>query len=144
MNNKDVLSRIEKLETRVFGLEQILGARASKGAASSSSAKKLSLSEFLNAKAPTDDVKKVLTVGYFLEKHLGITSFNANDLEHALERAKAKKPKNINDKVNMNIKNGHMDEASEKKDNHKAWYLTNLGEAYIDNNFAKKHNAKEN
>ena len=136
MNNKDVLARLEKLEKRVSGLEQILGARTSKGALSSSSAKKLSLSEFLITKAPIDDVKKVLTVGYYLEKHEGLTSFNANDLEQALERAKTKKPLNINDKVNMSIKNDHMDEASSKKDNRKAWYLTNSGEAYVDNNFA--------
>ncbi len=70
-----------------------------------------------------------------MEKHEKLSSFNINDLEAAFERAKEKKPTNMNDKVNMNIRNGHLEEASEKKDSRKSWYLTNSGEQHVENGF---------
>jgi len=138
MTNKNVLIRLDKLEKRVSDLENSLKTGTPKRVSSTSTAKKLSLRELLIAKRPTNDVKVVLTACYYLEKHEGLTSFNINDIEQALEHAKAKKPANINDKVQKNIVNGHMDEASDKKDNRKAWYLTNSGEAYVDNNFSSE------
>ena len=138
MTNKNILLRLDKLEKRVSDLEQPLGTGTPKTTSSNSAAKKLSLRELLKEKEPTNDVKVVLTACYYLEKHEGLTSFNISDIEQALEHAKAKKPTNINDKVYKNIVNGHMDEASGKKDNRKAWYLTNSGEAYVDNKFSSK------
>lgn len=129
-NLKKILDRLDSLEARIVKIES--GSPATEGVATQ---KKLSLREFLLSKKPADDVKKTLAIGYFLEKFEGFNSFNISDLEGAFERAKEKKPSNMNDKVNMNIRNGHLEETSEKKDAHKAWYLTNSGEQFVENNF---------
>lgn len=86
-------------------------------------------------KNPSDDVKKTLAIAYYLEKFDGYSVFNAGDLLKAYQRAKEKKPLNINDKINLNIKNSHMDEAPEKKNGKKAWYLTTSGERFVENDF---------
>ena len=135
MSNEDfakLTKRIDDLEERVSGLEAKKGVEGNDPLAST---KKLSLKEFLISKKPSDDVKKALAIGYYLEKFEGLTSFNAGDLESSFERAKEKKPLNINDKVNMNIHNGYMDEVAEKKDSRKAWHLTSTGEQFVENNF---------
>ena len=77
--------------------------------------KKLSFREFLISKKPSDDVKRTLAIGYFFEKYEGYSSFNSDDLMGAYEKAKEKKPLNIHDKVNMNIRNGYMAESTEKR-----------------------------
>ena len=89
--------------------------------------KKLSLREFILLKNPADDVQRTLCIGYYLENYDGLSCFNKKDLEEGLRRAKEKVPPNVNDKVNLNIKKGFMDEAGEEKDNLKAWVLTNSG-----------------
>ena len=133
MNNEELLKKINDLEKRVAALETKKDADP---VGQSSSPKKVSLREFLNSKKPNDDVKKTLVIGYYLEKFEGLSSFNAGDLEGSFEKAKEKKPLNINDKVNMNIRNGYMDEVAEKKDSRKAWHLTSTGEQFVENNFS--------
>ena len=132
-NLEKIIKKLETLEARIFQLEQ--GRKNNASDNQSDSQKKLSLREFLLFKKPTGDVKKTLTIGYYLEKHEKLSSFNINELEAAFERAKEKKPTNMNDKVNMNIRNGHLEETSEKKDSRKSWYLTNSGEQYVENGF---------
>ena len=93
--------------------------------------RKLSVREFLNSIKISGDVERTLAIGYFLEKHKNLNSFNKRDLEDTYAEAKESRPKNINDKVNLNIKSGHMMEAGEKKDSIKAWTLTTTGEQVI-------------
>jgi len=93
--------------------------------------RKLSVREFLNSIKISGDVERTLAIGYFLEKHKNLNSFNKRDLEDTYAEAKESRPKNINDKVNLNIKSGHMMEAGEKKDSIKAWTLTSTGEQVI-------------
>jgi len=100
--------------------------------------KKISLKEFLLSKNPKGDVQKTLVIGYYLEKYEGLTSFNIKDLEEGFRLAKEKIPKNINDKVIQNINQDYMTEAKEKKDDLKAWNLTNLGERFVENGFKKE------
>ena len=128
-----IIKKLEALEVRISQLEQ--GRENNTPDNQSDSQKKLSLREFLLSKKPTGDVKKTLAIGYYLEKHEKLSPFNINDLETAFDRAKEKKPTNMNDKVNMNIRNGHLEETSEKKDSRKSWYLTNSGEQYVENAF---------
>jgi len=138
MSNNDlgkIIEKLEALEARIAKLEHTGATPTESGA---DRGKKTSLREFIIAKKPTDDVKKTLAIGYFLEKTESMSSFNISDLEAAFERAKEKKPTNMNDKVNMNIRNGHLEEASEKKDSRKAWYLTNSGEQFVENEFKTK------
>jgi hypothetical protein len=61
-----------------------------------------------------------------------MTSFNATDIETIFRSAKEKLPKNMNDLVNSNIKKRFIDEAKEKKDGKKAWYLTSTGERHVE------------
>jgi len=140
MNEKlDELSRkVESLEQRVAYLETISKAGQPNPMNIQLEAKKTSLSEFLILKKPGDDVKRTLAIGYYLEKYEGHQSFNIQELEKTFERAKEKKPLNVNDKVNLNIKNGHMDEVREKKNNRKAWHLTRSGEEFVAKNFGVK------
>ena len=135
MNDEDfteLTKRVETLEKRVSFLEAKKGVCADSPHAIT---KKLSLKEFLISKKPSDNVKKTLAIGFYLEKFEGLSSFNAGDLVSSFERAKEKKPLNINDKVNMNIRNGYMDEVEEKKGSRKAWHLTSTGEQLVENNF---------
>jgi len=90
------------------------------------------------SKNPKNEMEKTLAVGYYLEKYEGFTSFNAKDLENGFRRAKEKIPRNINYEVIRNIQKGCMMEAEEKKENRKAWYLTNSGIEYVENNFEQE------
>jgi hypothetical protein len=99
--------------------------------------KKISIKEFILSKKPKNDVQKTLAGGYYLEKYENFSSFNVKDLKKVFIAAREKVPKNIGDKVQLNIKKGHMVESKEKKDNLKAWILTNSGEKYIESDFKK-------
>lgn len=99
--------------------------------------KKISIKEFILLKKPKNDVQKTLAVGYFLEKYENISPFNVKDLERDWKAAREKVPKNIGDKVQKNIKKGHMMESKEEKDNLITWILTHSGEKYIGSDFKK-------
>ena len=94
--------------------------------------KQISIREFLLTKKLQNDIQRTLAIGYYLEQHQNMDKFNTKDLENGFQKAKETVPSNINDKVNMNIKKGYMMEASEMKDNRKAWYLTNSGENFVE------------
>jgi len=131
----DLKRYINDFEKRIAALEDIVGKIKQKNSPSSFQGKKISIREFLIGRTPSDDVKMTLAIGYYFEKFEGFATFNSDDLQRGYESAKEKKPANINDKVNMNIKKGHMAEASEKKANRKAWYVTNSGEQFVKSNF---------
>lgn len=133
-NFTDVVKQIKDLEKRVIFLEKKLET-SDQNIQESNKEKQLSLREFLLEKKPSNDVERTLAIGYFLEKYENIGSFNVEDILNAYVRAKEKKPQNINDKINMNIKKGHIDEDRVKKGGKKSWYLTNSGEIFVDNNF---------
>lgn len=100
--------------------------------------KKLSIRDFISSKNPTSEMERTLVLAYYLEKYDDLTSFNVKDLEDAFRRAKARIPKNINYEVIRNIRKGYMEEAKKKKDDRKAWYLTNSGEEYVDSGFERE------
>lgn len=127
--------RILSLEQRVDVLEQKLSVSSPKH--TEDNKKKISIKEFLVTKKVDDDVKRTLAIAYFLEHIEKNTSVNTDDLKKAFNLAKCPPPTNINDKVNMNIKNAHMMEAAEKKDSKKAWILTATGEQFIETELNK-------
>jgi hypothetical protein len=131
--DEEVKKMLDDHEKRISALEKIFAEGRKQ-----TTKKGISIKEFILAKRPDDDVQKTLVIGYYLEKYEGLDSFNAKDLEDGFRTAKETVPKNINDKVNLNIKNGHMMEAKEKKDNRKAWLLTASGERYIEHDFKKE------
>ena len=79
-----------------------------------------------------------MAIGHNLEEYETLSSFNVRDLENAFRAAKERVPANINDKVNKNIEKGYIMESKGRKDNLKAWVLTNSGEQYVENNFKKE------
>jgi hypothetical protein len=135
-----IIKRLDAIEKRIEAIEKNKNEMFLKAGAENLAVRKTSLREFLISNKPSDDVKRTLAVGYYLEKFDSLNSFGVKDLESAFERGKEKKPSNINDKINMNIRNGHIEEAKEKKDGRKAWYVTNSGEAYVDGSFMSNLN----
>lgn len=134
-SNNEIASIKEQLkqhEKRILKLEMVLTP------VSNAPKKKISIKEFILSKKPKDDIEKALTIGYYLEKYDGMNSFNANDLKRGFRTAKEKYPNNVNDKVNKNVDKGYMMEVEEKKENLKAWMLTNSGEKHVEQGFKEK------
>lgn len=128
----EIKKKLEEHEGRISKLESLSQTKPE------TVKKKISIKEFILSKKPKDDVQKTLAIGYYLEKYENLPPFNVKDLEESFRAAREKVPKNIGDKVQLNIKKGHMMDAKEKKDNLKAWVLTNSGEKYVENNFKKE------
>jgi len=133
-NPTDVLNRIANLEKRMSLLENT----AKRGTDLGVNGKKESIKEFIISKKPSNDVQKTLAIAFYVEQYEGLQSFNVDDLGNGFRLAKEPVPQNLNDKVNMNIRKGHLMESKEKKDNKKAFTLTNSGEKYVENNFSEK------
>lgn len=135
MENKEIekiKKTLEEHEARIAKLENLLVSKPP------TIEKKLSIKEFILSKNPKNDIQKTLAIAYYLEKNEGLSSFNAKDLEKGFHDAKESAPENINYKVIMNIQKGYMMESKEKKDNLKAWNLTNSGEKFVESNFEKE------
>lgn len=138
----DVEKRISDLENRVTSLERVVNQTKYTGLAQNQTKKKPSIKEFLISKRPSNDVERSLAIGYFFEKFEGFESFNADDLRGGFERAREKKPLNINDKINLNIRKGYLDEATDRKDGNKAWYLTSSGENFVEHDLLEGNQGK--
>jgi hypothetical protein len=126
-----IQKQLENHEKRLSELETLLRAKPKVGG------KAVAIKEFILAKRPKNDVQRALAIGYYLEKYQGLSSFNVRDLEDGFRAAKEKVPQNVPDKVQINVRKGHMMEAKEKKDGLKAYVLTNTGEKYVENDFKK-------
>lgn len=124
--------QLEEHEERISKLEKLLQRKPKKFK------KKLSIREFMLSKNPKSEMERTLAVAYYLEEFQDFTSFHSKDLENGFRKAKAKIPRNINYEVIRNIQKGYMEEAEAKKENRKAWYLTNTGAKYVDDDFGKE------
>ena len=133
MENNNFEQRILTLEERVKKLEDFLFNSNNEISPLQNIQKKMSIKEFLMTKQLDDEVKRTLAISYFLEILDGVKPFNTDDLKKAFRLAKVQLPKNVNDKINMNIKKGHIMEAEEKKAAKKAWELTASGERFVEN-----------
>lgn len=127
-----IKKKLEEHEERISRLEKLFQRKPQ------DIKKKLSIREFMLSKNPKTEMQKTLAIAYYLEKYENLASSNVKDLESGFRRAKEKIPRNINYQVIRNIKKGYMMETENKKDNRKAWYLTNSGEKYVDNNFEQE------
>jgi len=130
---RQLAERLQLLEKRMTELEAQVSDRVVEPRRTES--KELSVKEFIIQKRPSNDVEKALAIGYFLERQAGMASFNVDDLARYFQLAKEAIPTNVNDKVNLNIRKGHMAEAKGKKNNKKAWIVTNSGEKFVENGF---------
>ncbi|HAQ03177.1 TPA: hypothetical protein DCQ22_04800 [Candidatus Nomurabacteria bacterium] len=135
MNNESIESAIVNLEKRVQILENAILVYDMSKNEPLEEKKVLSIKEFLLSKNIENDVQRTLAIAYFLEKYENISPFNVADLEDGYRKSKNKTPLNINDKVNINVKNNHIMVDKGKKDARKAWVLTAPGEIFVENNF---------
>lgn len=94
--------------------------------------KKVSLGEFLKSKNPKSHGDKILAFGYYLEKAKGYPSFNLDEIEACYMEARLPKTKNFSAYITPLIRSGHLMDAEEKKDNKKAWILTESGLKYVE------------
>lgn len=125
--------KIAELEERVSKLEFVLSEKPE------TLKKNLSLREFFMSVNPQKDIQKSATICYYLEKYQGLTSMNILDLEKGYREAKETIPKdNLGYKFFMMVKKGWLMEAEDKKDNMKAYVLTNTGISEIENKFKSK------
>ncbi|MCX6811152.1 MAG: hypothetical protein NT039_00440 [Candidatus Berkelbacteria bacterium] len=134
----DLESRIKILEDKVSLLEKKAEIIVSQE--SNEKNKEMSPREFLNSYQPSNDVDRVILFGYYLENYQNEDCFNIDDLKKTFYLSKVKLPLNVNDKINLAIKRGHAMEASEKKNDKKAWILTGNGETYISSLKKEKNN----
>ncbi|MBI4084892.1 MAG: hypothetical protein HY432_00010 [Candidatus Liptonbacteria bacterium] len=136
MENNALESRMEALEKRVEALENGL-TETIRTSTIIDPENRLNFNEFLNKQKLDDDVKRTLALAYWLEYFEKVNSINIADIEKYFRLARFPIPKNINDKINMNVKNKHLAPIREKKDGKKAWYITNKGAAFIESNLNK-------
>lgn len=136
-SQKKLEDRVSALEEKLSKFEAMFSKDTHSNQKSSINEKKLTIKEFLLGKNLKGDVQKTLIVAYYLEKYENMSSVNVDDLAKSFRLAKEPLPSNLNDKINMNIRKGHMTEAEEKKDGKKAWYLTSTGENYIEQELNK-------
>ena len=128
-----ILVAIKNLEARIMLIEAGSPPRAGGGEKSvaRASAKKTSIKEFLLERPPTTDIQRTLAIGYFLENHASMTSFTRPDLEKGYSDAKESPPSNISVNIRHCLKQGHMMEAEEKKNNKTAYVVTRSGEQFV-------------
>jgi hypothetical protein len=131
---KNLDARITRIETDSVGKGQM--------AAKDAAAKKLSIKEFLLERPPATDIQRTLAIGYFLEMHVGMASFTKADLAKGYRDAKEPEPSNIAVNINRCIKQGHMMEAEEKKNNKTAYVVTRSGEQFVVANYKKSAGRK--
>jgi hypothetical protein len=129
-----ILSALKSLDARVAKIESGEDQPAA-AVPRAAAARKISIKEFLLEHSPGSDVQITLVIGYFLETHAGMASFNRADLEKGYRDAKESLPSNINMNVNRCISQGHMMEVEEKKNSMKAWVITRTGEQFIKSGF---------
>lgn len=127
----ELKKRVDELEARVAKIE------TSRQHPVDRATKPLSVKEFLLEKKPSNEVERALAIGYYLEYLQGYPSFNVRDLADGFRAAKETVPANVSDKVQCNIRKGHMMEVKEKKDKLKAWILTNTGAEHVENGFRR-------
>ena len=135
MDNSQIEQILRNHEDRISKLEATLSTQEQE--ISKSPKKELSIKEFILQKKPASDLRKALTIAYYLEKFRQITSFTITELEEGFKEAKEPIPKNLSDVIYKNAKRGLFMETKERKDSKKAWTLTSTGEALVENNFKK-------
>lgn len=124
--------RLAKLEERVSSLE----AGVARTAVMAPRRKDQSVKEFMLEKGADTYEEKVTAVAYFVEVRRGYGLFNVSDLKDAFRAAPRDMPKNLNDVCNGLVEKGWLRPCAEKKDNRKAWELTQTGIDVVQGGFS--------
>ena len=123
------LSAVPQKESIISSETSVLPSSEPKG----ETGKRMSLSEFMNTKNPKGHDDKILVFGYYIEKFEKSISVNVDDIKKCYQQAKIPPTKNIPTYTSMLERKGYIMASEEKKDNKKAWQLTQSGEKYIEN-----------
>jgi hypothetical protein len=95
-----------------------------------------SLQQLLARTKPKTYLDKILLFAYWIENSEVIKNFNVQDINHLFKKCLEKPPQNINHFLNhLSGKKGFLMEV-DKKDDKKAWRITNDGINYIKNNLS--------
>lgn len=138
-----ILEAIKSIDVRVTRLESgNSNSSIREKAGVPAGSKKLSIKEFLLKHPPTTDIQRTLAVGYFLETQAGMASFTKADIEKGYSAAKEPTPSNIGVNINHCIKQGHIMEAEEKKNNKTAYVVTRSGEQFVAAGYPKSSGKK--
>ncbi|MEM5861199.1 MAG: hypothetical protein QXS37_05415 [Candidatus Aenigmatarchaeota archaeon] len=125
--------RIKKLEEKVEELERkIKDTTISSPRKEEEKTRTKTLSEFLKEKKPKKDTDITLCIGYYLQVYEKKERFSTEDVKKGYKRARRKLPKNISDKIQLNIKKGFIDEYPSKEQKKKYWYVTESGKRYVE------------
>lgn len=91
------------------------------------------LGEFLDLKGdPSKHTDAIAVFAYWLYKVEKMSSFNVQDMLGCYDKTRKVKPSNVNQIINQNVASHLFADASEKKDNLKAWVITRKGEEYVE------------
>lgn len=91
------------------------------------------LVELLEAKGnPQKHTELVTLYAYWLLKVEKVGTFNIKDIISCYDNTRRKKPKNVNQIINTNVRYNIFAQASEKKEGLKAWFLTDTGEKTVE------------
>jgi len=92
----------------------------------------LSIREFLIQKNPENDIMKCFYILGYLETFKGYETINAKDIEGGLREARQIIPSQLHNKLFRLVERGYIMEAAVKKDNLKAYILTNTGLNFLE------------
>ncbi|QQO32099.1 hypothetical protein JJC00_26375 [Bradyrhizobium diazoefficiens] len=137
-----ILEAIKGLDARVTRIEAGSSAASVSRNAAAGGSKKRSVKEFLLENPPATDIQRTLGIGYFLEMHLGMSSFTRAELEKGYSDAKEPMPSNIGVNIRHCIKQGHLMEPDEKKNNKTAYVVTRSGEQFVAGGYKKPTGGK--
>ncbi len=97
---------------------------------SASQGKSLSVGEFIRQLGLKRHTDLVLAFGYYLEKHRGVSSFTAADVNNCYYEAKLD-TSNTSQMITQNIKRGFMMPAKGEKKGRRIFTLTRSGEDHV-------------
>ena len=136
--NNDIEKRVKKLENRVSVLEKALNSSSSFFEKIKKKQRPPAPREFLNKKAPKTDLDRILTIAVYHDRFIKPEScFNKQDISDLIEKAKVKKPSNINDTILKNVQKGYIEEDGKGEDGKKKWRVTQSGVSFVDANFKR-------
>lgn len=110
---------------------------SSNSGTASVSTKNLSVRELIKDKRPKNDVQTTLVLGYYLEVIKEKPGFTSQEISDCYGEAKEPTPKNVSDKIQMNIRNGWMMATNNKAGSSVLYTLTNTGLSIMEKGFKK-------
>jgi hypothetical protein len=94
--------------------------------------KDLSLREFVEAKDPPNDERRTLVLGYYLQKFGSMQDFILKDIEYAFSQSGRNPPRDLQGKIQWNMKMEFIVEGDSVREGMKTYFLTLHGMEAVD------------